>query len=195
MEINYIPDFFIGKSKVSLDEQNILTEYLKNDCGGCVGKSTKSSYDSGHDLYITSPSHSDSDDNIDYAKYDKIFRKYIYDFIKSITDKKFDIDLAYYVNIYAKNQFAIPHYDGDDFTMIYYGKSNKDNPPTSLALNDKWVKLSQKFEKIPNVGESAFRYYGNSGEILFFPANVLHWVDPNKSNEERIVIVCGIRIY
>ena len=192
--MKFIPDYIIGVDKVTENESEKLFRYSEEDTKNFVGKVTESSYASGHNLFISSPLHSNSEDQIDYAKYDNILRNYIVSYISQLTDKEFKLNLLYYTNIYAKGQYAAPHYDGGDFVMIYYCNSDKENQPTSLNFSGNWNRITEKFEKLPDLGNASFNFYGERGDILIFPAYILHWVLPNRSEKERTVVACNIGI-
>jgi len=192
MEIKFIPHYFIGTASVSESEKNTILQYVEKDTKNFIGKTTESAI--GHDLFISSPTHSDIEDNIDYKKYDEILNKYIVSFVNQLTDYNFGLELLYYTNIYVKGQFAGPHYDDGDFTMIYFAKCDENSPATSVELSKNWLDLQYKFEKLPTIGGQSFDFKGIPGNIFFFPSSNLHWVLSSRSESERIVIVANVTV-
>ena len=87
---------------------------------------------------------------------------------------------------YYKTQFHSPHNHGAcGYSSITYIKFNKDKHVPTIFLapfNDPRGDIIQFSPKV------------DEGEIIFFPSMITHYVQPNKSNDIRIILSFNINI-
>tara|TARA_R100000234_G_C4982003_1_gene171382 strand:- start:629 stop:1183 length:555 start_codon:yes stop_codon:yes gene_type:complete len=89
----------------------------------------------------------------------------------------------WWYNINPKGAWNIPHtHPGATLSMVLYLTDTKDllnfhNPNDALIY-----------------GDTAFARQTKKGDILIFPSNLLHYVTPNESNEDRITVSINLQL-
>lgn len=135
------------------------------------------------------------------ADYKEIFENEIRDQLKKINGSNdFIIENVWY-NIYNKNDFQEPHHhigvynDTSTLSCIYCLKKSDaklyfTNPS---YIRQKLSGIHVVFDKNENYKEY---YYPDieEGTLIIFPSYLYHGVSPQKSDDQRITIVCNIRI-
>ena len=139
-------------------------------------------------------------ENID-ADYKEVFRNEIMKQLKNINGTiKYIIENVWY-NVYKKNDFQEPHhhigtYDNTPTMSCIYCLKQSDaklyfiNP---CYIQQKLTGIHNVFDKSDNYKEM---YYPEieEGTVIIFPSYLYHGVSPQKSDDQRITIVCNIKI-
>ena len=107
--------------------------------------------------------------------------------------------LSYWINVNRKSNFNKPHAHVDSpihFSGIWYLKAPKDcgnlvflNPDKSLEVNNAFDFFDHSF------AYADYTIIPEDNKLIIFPSNVTHYVEPNKSIEERISVAFNIGLY
>ena len=101
--------------------------------------------------------------------------------INNILDNNIEYDYeiqAWWYNINGKGDWNLPHtHPNSDLALVLY-----------LTDTDNLLTL------INRVGGSLYSPNTNKGDILLFPADLLHFVKPNKRDTDRISISMNLRL-
>ena len=114
-------------------------------------------------------------------------KEYIKKAISTIITNPYEIT-GWWFNISPKDAWNLPHtHPGSDFALVWY---LTDSDGLLTLMNDHPQRL---IESGPENGH----YMGvdaNKGDIVIFPADIHHYVLPNKRDTDRISISLNIRI-
>ena len=95
-----------------------------------------------------------------------------------------------WVNSYARGSFQEIHdHRGHDLSCVFFANKNP-NFGSFYFFDRDSNSLPRSWDKIMNIPSS---HYPNiqSGEIIFFPSDMLHGVTPHKSDEIRKTLSCN----
>lgn len=133
--------------------------------------------------------------------------KYIKDCInESFSESRSpNFDLKYYiVNMWINvngpgDSNSLHNHPGSDFSGIFWLKTPENsgkvyfNNPHDFTQNIDILTVREEYQDALNIHPSYF-YTPQEGSFLIFPSSLMHKVDQNKSNENRISVACNIRI-
>jgi len=130
---------------------------------------------------------------------EKIFTDEIELYLKEITNKKIDIELAKsWTSITDKYGFNTPHeHSSNNVVAVYYIKTF--NKCGDLLLHDPrgMTNFLPSYEiNTQNSlvdGRSYYRITPKVGDLIIFPAYIVHSVEPNMSDETRISLALNFR--
>lgn len=105
-------------------------------------------------------------------------------------------DLVYWLNINSKNEFNPPHmHPGCHYSGVYYVKVPKQT--SCIHFLDPRPNQLNSRPDIKNVGKnpfwsenkydsSVYTFEPKEGKVIIFPSSLVHYVDPNPSDEIRV---------
>lgn len=106
--------------------------------------------------------------------------------------------LAYWINVNKQADFNVPHNHIDTnthFSGIWYLNVPKDsgrliflNPDQTVNINDSFNYFDHSFTY------STYSIIPEDNKLIFFPSNVLHYVEPSRSEEKRISVAFNIEV-
>jgi uncharacterized protein (TIGR02466 family) len=103
-----------------------------------------------------------------------------------------------WVNVNGYGHFNKPHiHDNSLFSGVYYVKCNKDSGNICFenpAINHRYHMNTGMFLSNTLIGSSECKYAPTERQLIMFPSWLLHYVEPNQSNEDRISIAFNIGI-
>lgn len=99
--------------------------------------------------------------------------KYIYN---KIGFKKIEIENIWFQEYHYESGFDWHNHVGADFANVFFLNFSENNPGTEFKINDKIIKADVR-----------------EGDIIIFPANILHRSPPNLSNDKRIIIAFNVK--
>ena len=113
-------------------------------------------------------------------------------------DKSIDFGIDAWININKKGDYNEKHnHPNCHLAGVLYLKCPQDcgnivfDSPTSYQSYQEIRSYSKEFQEYNNVFQS-YEFYPTEGRILVFPSHLLHLVEPNQSNEDRISISFNI---
>jgi len=122
---------------------------------------------------------------IDYCLAKSIYIKYIEKFL-SLSFPEIDMDSVkiedIWYNVYGKGQEAKLHdHSGASFSLVHYLKYEKSE--------------HQAIEFVDKLNVKRFSPEIEEGDIIMFPSNMRHRVEPSKSNKLRVSLAMNVSIY
>lgn len=120
-------------------------------------------------------------------KTEKVFRNEAELYLKELTGKQIDLKLKQsWTTATLKYQFQTPHeHSGNTVIAVYYVLTNEQSGDILLHDPRGANSFIPKFENNLS-GRSYHRITPKVGDLLLFPAYVVHSVEPNLSDETRI---------
>lgn len=129
------------------------------------------------------------------------FKKYIMNNVfQSLTHYNIQFELCnMWVNINKKNNYNIAHiHPGANLSGVFWIKTSTncgnlifDNPHAFLQY--KLIKSIDKQEKIKYNYHPLLKFTPKEGTLVLFPAHLLHYVESNESDEDRISIAFNLQ--
>ena len=103
-----------------------------------------------------------------------------------------------WINVNSKNDFNVPHVHPNSLvSAVYYvkvpnnsGKLVFDNP----ISQHNFIISSDAIQNFNTLNSSIWSIQPNEGELVMFPSWLKHWVEPNRSGDERISLAFNIQI-
>ena len=103
-----------------------------------------------------------------------------------------------WINVNSKNDFNVPHVHPNSLvSAVYYvkvpnnsGKLVFDNP----ISQHNFIISSDAIQNFNTLNSSIWSIQPNEGELVMFPSWLKHWVEPNRSEDERISLAFNIQI-
>jgi uncharacterized protein (TIGR02466 family) len=135
-------------------------------------------------------------DNILANTIHKTFKEYI-----NLLNKRKKIEwriVAYWINVNKQADFNIPHTHVDSnihFSGIWYLNVPKDSGRLTFLNPDKTVGINNSFNYFDHpFTYSTYSIIPEDNKLIFFPSNVLHYVEPSRSKEKRISVAFNIEV-
>ena len=116
----------------------------------------------------------------------KYIEKIINDHVGSYTENEVKVDEWWY-NISPKGGWNTPHHHAGsttDFALVLY-LTDTDN---LLTLLNPFPQRKEKYNNVSVVPQT------QKGDIIIFPADIMHYVSPNKRDTDRISISMNLRL-
>lgn len=116
-----------------------------------------------------------------------------------------NFDLKYYIeNIWINvnkpgDANDLHDHPGSDFSVIFWLKTPKDcgnllfTHPEDFAQYTSINTMREEYKEALNIYPSYY-FTPKEGSFLVFPSSLMHKVEQNKSNEDRISVACNIKI-
>ena len=116
----------------------------------------------------------------------KYIEKIINDHVGSYTENEVKVDEWWY-NISPKGGWNTPHHHAGsttDFALVLY-LTDTDN---LLTLLNPFPQRKEKYNNVSVVPQT------QKGDIIIFPADIMHYVSPNKRDTDRVSISMNLRL-
>lgn len=119
-------------------------------------------------------------------------------FWEKSNSNRYKISMDAWININGKDSLNGPHsHAGSHWSAVYYVKvpdSGKDSKSGAIEFLDPRGNISGSC--LPNALTFGPKHtlMPVPGELILFPSYLMHWVHPNKSDEERMSIAVNIRL-
>ena len=115
-------------------------------------------------------------------------------------DKSINFEVDAWININKKGDYNEKHnHPNSNLAGVLYLKCPKDcgnivfDSPVGFQSYQEILSYTKKFKEYNNVFQS-YEFYPAEGKMLVFPSHLLHVVQANKSNEDRISVSFNIRL-
>ena len=116
-----------------------------------------------------------------------------------LKDKAKQMIANMWININPLGGFNIPHnHPGSIFSGVYYIKCNEDSGNlcfTHPAINQNYHFNSYSIERHNNLNAGGVQIEPEVGKLVIFPSYQSHYVQPNKSKEDRISIAFNTKLH
>jgi uncharacterized protein (TIGR02466 family) len=123
-----------------------------------------------------------------------IFIKPAYEYIKQF-NKNYNIELLnFWVNSNNNNDYNLLHnHTGCNISGVYYVKA-PENSGRIVFQNGDLTKMNSKNQNYFDDANFYSRYFieVKQYDLLLFPSETFHYVEPNRSNEERISVAFNL---
>jgi uncharacterized protein (TIGR02466 family) len=104
-----------------------------------------------------------------------------------------------WANFNKQNDYNIMHsHDGSFISGVYYVKCNRDSGDLIFSTPDNIRDWENKMYAIDHYNEFnsvTWKQWPEEGKLILFPAWIKHFVEPNKSNEERLSIAFNAKMH
>lgn len=169
INIGYI-NYFINLLKIQKDNNN--TNYISN-IGGFQSKSLNT---------------------LDYTIKENLFIKPATEYIKQF-NKDYKIELSnFWINSNNKNDYNLLHNHTEcNISGVYYVKA-PENSGRIVFQNGDLTKMNSKNQFYFNDANFYSRYFlpVNQYDLILFSSETFHYVEPNRSDEERISVAFNL---
>lgn len=114
----------------------------------------------------------------DWAKcfLDNFYKKIKYTY-NQIGFKKIEIQNIWFQEYDYQSSFEWHNHPGADFASVFFLNFSKNNPGTEFMVNDKILRAEVE-----------------EGDIIIFPATIMHRSPPNLSDDKRIIIAFNVKV-
>lgn len=122
----------------------------------------------------------------------KEFEKFIIDEMKPLVETKYFLGNMF-CNINPPGSHNLPHVHEGDFTGVYYVKTS-DNCGNLSIMNPHQCATTARLTTYFDSIKMEEKIMPIAGRGYFFPTHLVHYVEENKSNEDRISISYNIAV-
>lgn len=128
----------------------------------------------------------------DNPEFKKFFDYFVENLQKDNPLPSYSIDSCWFI-VNEKGHYNVPHrHPNCDYSFVWYIKAPSNGPPIVFE-NDHQYSRFNSFQLFDSELLNMYNYAGNywwkplDGDLLIFPSDLMHGVEPNKTDESRII--------